>query len=169
MAHITRLAKSSSDWTKHELDAYNVNLASEDFTTFFEVPLLPPAGVSNEILTVDVQSLGLQDVSKITIDFSSSLDSVMVPIPSDNLEDSAVNDFAVALVRVTGYVDGYRFARTRKALPLLICGNYCHWHIDVSRRSSAGWNTPPYSRGQASRIYRGRLTCTAYWKSNRDV
>jgi hypothetical protein len=32
---------------------------------------------------------------------------------------------------VTGYINGYRFARTRKNLPLLICGEWRHVKTDV--------------------------------------
>jgi hypothetical protein len=131
MANIIRSAKSGSEWTSTELNAYNITTRSQDAATFFQVAMLPQPGVDNEVLTVDVQALDLQGVDASTIEFASLLDSAMVPVGTDNLEDSAVGDFAVVLFRVTGYIDGYRFARTRKDIPLLICGEWRYAKIDV--------------------------------------
>ena len=152
MAKIIRSAKSSSEWTSTELDAYNITTISQDATTFFQVAILPQPGVDNKVLTVDVQALDSDlrgGVSTSTVEFASLLDSAMVPVGTDHLEDSAVGDFAVVLFRVTGYIDGYRFARTRKDVPLLICGESVEVYQDrcvPCRPPSRGYYTPPCSR-----------------------
>ncbi|TEB21358.1 hypothetical protein FA13DRAFT_1741998 [Coprinellus micaceus] len=46
-------------------------------------------------------------------------------------EESAVNDFAVALFRACGYTGRGRVVRTRKDIPLLICGENRHAKTDV--------------------------------------
>ncbi|KAI8968702.1 hypothetical protein BD414DRAFT_450567 [Trametes punicea] len=56
------------------------------------------------------------------------LDLAMKPASA---EDSAVDDFAVALLTNLGYVNHHRVARTRKDVPLLICGERRHAETDV--------------------------------------
>ncbi|TFY65951.1 hypothetical protein EVG20_g5134 [Dentipellis fragilis] len=45
--------------------------------------------------------------------------------------ESAVDDFVVELLKLTGYVRRHRVARTRNDLPLLICGEWRHAKTDV--------------------------------------
>ena len=51
--------------------------------------------------------------------------------PVNPNEESAVDDFVVELFRVLGYVGRRRYARTRKDLPLPICGETRHAMTDV--------------------------------------
>jgi hypothetical protein len=46
-------------------------------------------------------------------------------------ERSAVNDFAMQLLRTIGYRSGGRFLRSRKDIPLFICGVWTHAKTDV--------------------------------------
>jgi len=131
MANIIRSAKSTSDWTSSELRAYNITTRMQDAATFFEAAILPQPGVDDEILTVDVQALNLQGVNANTMEFAALLDYAMVPVATDDLEESAVDDFALILFRVTGYINGQRVARTRKNIPLLICGEWRNAKTDV--------------------------------------
>ncbi|KAL5480517.1 hypothetical protein ACEPAI_1787 [Sanghuangporus weigelae] len=41
MANLIRTAKSGSDWTVHELAAYNIRVEPQDAATFFGTPVLP--------------------------------------------------------------------------------------------------------------------------------
>ena len=52
----------------------------------------------------------------------------MSPAP---VEESAVDDFAVLLLRALGYNTRGRVLRTRKDIPLVICGENSHAKVDV--------------------------------------
>lgn len=56
------------------------------------------------------------------------LDLAMKPAPD---EESAVNDFAVELLKQLGYVKRHRVARTRNGIPFYICGEWKHAKTDV--------------------------------------
>ena len=50
MANLTRISKAGRDWTKAELDAYNITVVPEDATTFFGRSVLPEPNVDQELL-----------------------------------------------------------------------------------------------------------------------
>ncbi|KAN0080323.1 hypothetical protein V8E55_009889 [Tylopilus felleus] len=56
------------------------------------------------------------------------MDLAMSPAP---VEESAVDDFAVLLLRALGYNTRGRVLRTRKDIPLVICGENSHAKVDV--------------------------------------
>lgn len=56
------------------------------------------------------------------------MDLAMNPIPG---EESAVDDFAMQLLKVLGYRSRERFLRSRKDIPLFICGTWSHVKTDV--------------------------------------
>ncbi|TFK81058.1 hypothetical protein K466DRAFT_532260 [Polyporus arcularius HHB13444] len=58
------------------------------------------------------------------------LDLAMVPTPEPG-EESAVDDFAVALFSRLGYTKRHRVTRTRKDIPFLICGEWRYAKTDV--------------------------------------
>ncbi|KAF9471173.1 hypothetical protein BDN70DRAFT_978410 [Pholiota conissans] len=124
MANLIRSAKSRSDWTQAELDAYNITIISQDATTFFGVPHLPQPHVSQELLA---KESAIDMVDDKNTELINLLDLAMVPSP----EDSAVDDFAVKLFNTLGYVRRHRVARTRKDIPLLICREWRHSKTDV--------------------------------------
>ena len=125
MANLIRSAKSGSDWTRGDLDAYNIRVHVEDTATFFGIPDLPQPQVDPEIL--NVESADNMTVDK-NAELINLLDIAMVPTGP---EESAVDDFAVELFKTLGYVRRNRVARTRKDIPLLICGEQRHAKIDV--------------------------------------
>ena len=43
-------AKSGSDWTRNELEAYNIKIVMDEVAAFFGNPNLPPPSVSQAIL-----------------------------------------------------------------------------------------------------------------------
>ncbi|PBK71213.1 hypothetical protein ARMSODRAFT_954982 [Armillaria solidipes] len=117
MANLLRTAKSSSNWTISELDAYHIEIVSVDPLDFFGVQALPPPQVDPEILDHVEATDMIQDKNA---ELVGLLD----------LESAAV-DFAVELFKMLGYVKRDRLARTRVDLPLLICGEYRHARTDV--------------------------------------
>ncbi len=117
MANLLRTAKSGSDWTSSELDAYHIKIVPVDPLDFFGVQALPPPQVDPEILEHVEAADMIQDRNAELI---SLLDL-----------ESAVVDFTVELFKVLGYVKRDRVARTRVDLPLLICGEYHHARTDV--------------------------------------
>ncbi|KAF8546111.1 hypothetical protein OG21DRAFT_1502060 [Imleria badia] len=127
MANLIRSAKSGNDWTRGDLDAYNIYVTPQDTATFFGIPALPEPHVPAEILNTQEADGMLDDGHARLIDL---LDIAMVP-PINATEESAVDDFAVELFRLLGYVGRRRYARTRKDLPLPICGETRHAKTDV--------------------------------------
>lgn len=126
MANIIRSAKSGSDWTQNELFAYNIRVEFQDSATFFGVDPLPaPTVTPEEILSATDANDAVSDEGYAVL---RTLDLVMALSPN---EESAVDDFAVALLRSCGYVRRGRVARTRKDLPFIICGENRHAKTDV--------------------------------------
>jgi len=125
MATLIRSAKSGSDWTGNDLAAYHIVVHLEDARTFFGVNDMPPLAVDPEVLT-------REDAEDMVSDFNAEvinlLDLATKPAPA---EESAVADFAVALFRLLGYTKRHRVARTRKNIPLFICGEWRHAKTDV--------------------------------------
>jgi hypothetical protein len=125
MANLIRSAKSSSDWTGNDLEAYGIVIRFEDAPTFFGVNHMPLPPVDQEVLTTqDADDM----VSDRNAELINLLDLSVKPKPA---EESAVNDFVVALFTLLGYVKRHRLARTRKNIPLFICGDWRHAKTDV--------------------------------------
>jgi hypothetical protein len=125
MANLIRSAKSGSDWTGNDLEAYNIVIRFEDAPTFFGVNHMPLPPVDQEVLTIqDAEDM----VSDRNAELVNLLDLAVKPTPA---EESAVDDFAVALFTLLGYVKRHRVARTRKDIPLFICGDWRHAKTDV--------------------------------------
>jgi hypothetical protein len=125
MANLIRSAKSGSDWTQSDLDAYNIHVHVDDTATFFGIPDLPQPQVDPEIL--NVESADNMTVDK-NAELITLLDIAMIPTGP---EESAVDDFTVQLFKAIGYVWRKRVARTRKDIPLLVCGERRHAKTDV--------------------------------------
>ena len=125
MANLIHSAKSGSDWTQGDLDAYNIHMHVEDTATFFGIPCLPQPQVDLEILNTEIVDNMTMDKN---VELINLLDNVIVPTGS---EESAVHDFAVELFKMLGFVRCYRVARTCKDIPLLICGEQRHAKTDV--------------------------------------
>jgi len=56
------------------------------------------------------------------------MDLAMDPVPG---EESAVDDFAMELLKAAGYDSRDRFLRSRKDIPFFICGTWSHAKTDV--------------------------------------
>ena len=117
MAEIIRCAKSGSDWTTNELAAYNITVEYQDVATFFGAHDLPqPATINPAVLTTtspdDAVDTGVYEILR-------TMDLAMAPAPA---EESAIDGFAVLLLRALGHTTRGRVLRSRKDIPLIICG-----------------------------------------------
>jgi len=125
MANITRSAKSGNEWTKNELEAYNIKITFQDTPTFFGEASLPDPAVNQEVLT----ALSAHDAVNYTVyNLITHIDLAMMPSVR---EESAVDDFAVALFHCLGYIHRPRAIRTRKELRFFVCGEYKYTNTDV--------------------------------------
>ncbi|KAI0306081.1 hypothetical protein B0F90DRAFT_1695882 [Multifurca ochricompacta] len=124
MANIVRSAKSGSDWTRTELDSYHITIHQVDHLLFFGLQELPQPVIDQELLNILDADTMQQDRNAELIGL---LDLAMIP----DKGETAVDDFAVELFKVLGYVRRLRLARTRVDLPLLICGEERHAKTDV--------------------------------------
>ncbi|KAK7695589.1 hypothetical protein QCA50_000225 [Cerrena zonata] len=125
MANLIRSAKSGSDWTQTDLDAYHIEFFPEEPGVFFGINLaFTPPLVDKELLaTVDAQAMQKDR----NVELINLLDLAMSPHGSKG----AVSDFVVELFKVLGYVRRDRLACTRKNLALLICGELRQVETDV--------------------------------------
>ncbi|KAI0255745.1 hypothetical protein BJV78DRAFT_1151243 [Lactifluus subvellereus] len=127
MATVIRSAKSGSDWTTNELQAYNIDVQLEDVATFFGVAQLPPTTISQVILShANLPALGLPN--KADRIFFALLDDAMAIAPG---EESAVDDFAAHLLSMLDYDAPGRHIRQHKDIPFFICGIASHAKTDV--------------------------------------
>lgn len=124
MANLIRSAKSGSNWTINELDSYNIRLERQEALEFFGVPVLPDPAVDPELL----QHLEADQMQQ---DRNAELVNLLDLAMLHSSGESAVDDFAVELLKLTGYVRRNRVARTHKDLPLFICGEWRHTKADV--------------------------------------
>jgi hypothetical protein len=127
MANLIRSAKSGSEWTMNDLIAYNVTIEAQDAPTFFGQPELPQPVVHPELLTTHsvTDTIMADDESFHVLKY---MDLAMNIVPG---EESAVDDFAMQLLRAIGYRSRGRFLRSRKDIPLFICGVWTHAKTDV--------------------------------------
>ena len=125
MANLNRSAKSGSDWTSNDLKAYNITIDAQDAATFFGQPDLPAPAVNPQLLTTLSAADMIDDSCFRVVKY---MDLAMGPVPG---EESAVDDFAMELLKAAGYDSRDRFLRSRKDIPLFICGTWSHAKTDV--------------------------------------
>jgi len=127
MANIIRTAKSGSDWTVNELDAYNITIVPQNSSTFFGRDILP---LPNHHLDLTERLTADEMENEDSYQVVRYMDLAMDPIPG---EESAVDDFAMHLLRTMGYAGRAigRDLRSRKDIPFLICGEWKHAKTDV--------------------------------------
>ncbi|KAK0222059.1 hypothetical protein IW262DRAFT_1377971 [Armillaria fumosa] len=125
MANLLRSAKSGRDWGRSELPAYNIVVEYQDAATFFGVDPLPPPSVAAEVLH-NVAAEDTADEGNYTL--LRYMDLAMNPVPG---QESAVDDFAIELLKTLGYAQRPRVARSRLDIPLFICGEQRYAKTDV--------------------------------------
>ncbi|KAJ7806257.1 hypothetical protein B0H14DRAFT_3091411 [Mycena olivaceomarginata] len=128
MADLIRSAKSGSNWTENDLHAYHIRVVYQDAATFFQIPgpgLPAPTVQHPAVLTLAGPAAATEPS---VYQFLRVMDLAMLPVDA---EESAVNDFAVLLLQGLGYLPVGRVIRTRKDIPLVICGENRHAKTDV--------------------------------------
>ena len=128
MANLIRSVKPGSDWTKNYLRAYNIKVVPENVAAFFGNADLPPPTISPAILAHETYpDAGLPRDDRLFFDL---LYEVMAR-PVESEKSSAVDDFAVHLLRLLGYVEPNRYFRTQKNIPLFMCSADTHAKADM--------------------------------------
>ncbi|KAK2459785.1 hypothetical protein APHAL10511_008217 [Amanita phalloides] len=107
MANLIRLAKSGNEWA------------------FFDLPTLPAPSVHPDILNASTANDAANDAS---YNLLAQLDLAMMP---SEPQESAVDDFAVALFHSLGYIRRPRAIRTRMELRFFTCGKFKYAKPDV--------------------------------------
>ena len=125
MANLIRSAKPCSDWTPNDLKAYNITIDAQNAATFFGQSRLPAPAANPQLLTTLSATDMIDDSCFRVVKY---MDLSMDPVPG---EESAVSDFAMELLKAIGYDSRDRFLRSRKDIPLFICGTWSHTTADV--------------------------------------
>lgn len=82
--------------------------------------------------SVDEGLLAVREATEMAKDLNAHLVNLLdIAMKPDSSEESAAVDFAVMLFLQLGYAQRHRVSRTRKSIPLLICGEWCHAKSDV--------------------------------------
>lgn len=132
MAFTSPSAKSAKDWTSNDLLAYNIVIEVQDATTFFR----GQGPSSQSLLNHDSHHAFLSNVSATDIvddgwfHVVRYMDMVMSPISAGE-DSSVVVDFTKELLRMLGYHNRRMVLRSRKDLPLYVCGQWMHGTADV--------------------------------------
>jgi len=127
MANLIRSARSCREWTTNDLVAYNITIESQDVPTFFGQPELPQLAVHPELLTTQFVTHAIM-MDKECFRVLRYMDLAMDIVPE---EESAVVDFTKQLLQTIGYCSRGRILRSRKDIPLCICGMWTHAKTDV--------------------------------------
>ena len=127
MANLLRSAKSSSNWTTAELDAYNITIVSQSKDEFFETNDFPDPTEPSMLGFMAHESREMA-TDKNTKQLLHYLDLAIYP--KAGLE-SAVDNFAAQLLRGLEYDDNDRTVFIQQAIPFLICGETSVAQTDV--------------------------------------
>lgn len=122
---LIRLAKSASDWTSNELEAYNIVVQELDAQQFFGDSLPEYTGPAGFIQFENLPTRGMDAASVALV---KRLDLAMTLYEG---EESAVDDFAAEVLRAMGYETDQTVVRTRKTIRLLMCGERVYAKTDV--------------------------------------
>ena len=120
MVDLIRSPKSSSDWTTHELLAYNIRVSSQTPDQFYGRPLPTATRLSSLDPHLLSGTLSTEGLSEETLRLLQYLD---LASRANAGQDSAIADFASEILRVLGYETRGLLLRSRYAIPLLICGD----------------------------------------------
>jgi hypothetical protein len=127
MAQLIRSAKSGSDWTDAELLAYNISIIPTSPSVFFQSSPEPSLGhLDPAILTSPVNSMDDPNLSDSTVDYLGYLD-----LATHATQESAIDDFAAATLKLLGFNERHSTVATRYIIPLTICGENRAAQCDV--------------------------------------
>lgn len=125
MANLVRSAKSGSHWTKNELLAFNIRVATVDLPAFFGCTELPPAPNFPVFLTnLDRPGGPLPKNERQFFQYMEAADKA-------SSEESAVNDFAAFILRTLGYDEPDCLVRLRKEMSFYMAGESVDANADV--------------------------------------
>ena len=119
MANIIRSARSGSDWTRNDLLAYRITVNPILPQEFFGQKADPPlTGLDPALITSPVNPDNDANLSDDTYIFLEYLDVATI-----SSQESAVDDFARAFLRIVGFEERGLILRARFIMPLCICGD----------------------------------------------
>lgn len=124
MAQITRNAKSGSNWTINDLEAYNIVVQEQNENAFFGGSL-PNYNGPADFLHYEHRAYGLDPAS------TSLLKRLDMAVHVMDGEESAVGDFTAELLRILGYETDETVIRTCKSLNMLMCSEDVSTKADV--------------------------------------
>ncbi|KAH9174227.1 hypothetical protein EDB89DRAFT_1849268 [Lactarius sanguifluus] len=127
MANLNRSAKSSSDWSIYDLNAYNIQTRQEDRATFFGDSNLPLPVIDEEIITTVSP-----ETKNMLSDRNAELINLLYQTKWPGLAgESHAIDFTVELFRQLGYMKHSRIAHTQKRIPFLILSEWRDAKTDI--------------------------------------
>jgi hypothetical protein len=119
-------AKPGNNWAKEEMFVFKITLESQDSATFFGVDPLPdPVNIPAAILTDLLPNEGTQD--RETYRFLRLMEQAMRSAPTE----SAVIDFAQAVLQLMHYDDPGFIVRSHVDLPFPMCGGKYYAQTDL--------------------------------------
>jgi hypothetical protein len=127
MAQLIRSAKSGSDWTYNERYAYNISITPTSPADFFQPgsdPLLNHLDPS--ILTTPATDADDPNLSEATSEYLGYLD-----LATRATQESAIDDFAAATLRLLGFRAPNTTVATCYTIPLIICAEKRTAHTDA--------------------------------------
>ena len=136
MADLDRSMRSSSEWTRLNLRAYNITIITEDVVTFFGIPALPQPSIHQVILDNEEYPRGGIANKDIRNFFFYLEQSMMIPLG----KESAVADFTAHLLSLLGYDDpSNHFIRQRVDIPFDMCRGRTSAKANVCVVGRHGW------------------------------
>jgi hypothetical protein len=118
MANIIRSAKSGSDWTSNELQAYNICVQPLISRVFFGFePSSTLTQLDPDFVSGTLDSEGLSDHTYRLLQYLN------LAAHANSGQESAIDDFAKEVLRVVGFEERGTLLRSRFAIPLTICGD----------------------------------------------
>ena len=126
MAKFIRSAKSGSDWTDAELLAYNISIIPTSPAVFFQSSTEPSLDHLDPAILTSPINADDPNLSNATADYLGYLD-----LATNATQETAIDDFAAATLRLLGFNDRHSTVATRYIIPLTICGESRTAQIDV--------------------------------------
>ena len=126
MAKFIRSAKSGSDWTDAELLAYNISIIPTSPGVFFQSSTDPSLDHLDPAILTSPINADDPNLSNAAADYLGYLD-----LATNATQESAIDDFAAATLRLLGFNDRHSTVATRYIIPLTICGESRTAQTDV--------------------------------------
>jgi hypothetical protein len=123
---LSLFALPSSDWTDAELLAYNISIVPTSPAVFFQSSTDPSLDhIDPHILTSPLNADN-PNISNIAAEYLGYLD-----LATNAAQESSIDDFAAATLRLLGFNDRHSTVATRYNIPLTICGENWAAQTDV--------------------------------------